>query len=228
MAREKRIETLEDLKSAHDIGALILKAAVDSVIDAGGTLTDLRRLETDKELRRKFGSLIVSEDRAVAPGLVIALDVGWKFTVEEIHDLSVDYGMSVDEINRRSGLNTEKDWEYVGTPPKSEVRVVKVAIGHLNQEWSEEWVPALLAKTGCPLMPSGAWVREAYLVKHPRYDGKGWIGFPDTSSSRWRYRHDGSVCFPSLWDDGKGGWTRDLDWTRGEWDREFRLCLICG
>lgn len=154
------------------------------------------------------------------------LGSGFIFTVEEILELEVYYSISPDDILRRGGHNPA-EWEYVGKKPESGTRKVKAAIGRLNRIWTEEQVTGLLTRPNCPVKGSGAWVREAYPKARPRYDGKGWIGFPDSTTSRWQDRSDGSVYFPDLWDGGHD-WDRRLIHVQREWDVEERLCLLCG
>lgn len=166
--------------------------------------------------------------QTVAPGATIDLGNGWCFTIHEIEELEVDYSISSDEIASRMNLDLEHDWEYRGTASQPRVRKVKAAIGCLNRNWTEEGVTELLGKPGCLLKGSGVWVREAYIARHPRYDGKGWIGFPDAKSSRWRFRHDRNVYFPDLWNDGAERWRRGLAWVEDERSPEYRLCLLCG
>ena len=153
------------------------------------------------------------------------LGSGLIFTIEEVVELEVDDSTSPDEIFLRREGHNPADWEYLGTRPEPGTRKVKVAIGHLNRSWTEEKVAKLLAKPDCPLKGSGAWVREAFLKARPSYDGKGWIGFPDSESSRWRYRSDGNVYFPILWNDG-AYWNRSLRSVRREWSAEDRVCLL--
>lgn len=151
---------------------------------------------------------------------------GFVFTVDEVIELEVDDTVEPDELLWRGGHNPS-DWEYVGKKPESGVRTVRAAIGRLNRPWTEEQVTGLLTRPNCPVKGSGAWVREAYLKAHPRYDGKGCISFPDSTTSRWRSQGDGYVCFPSLWSGGHD-WSRGLDRVRRGWSVEDRLCLLCG
>ena len=170
-----------------------------------------------------------AKPQPIIAGTTINFGNGWLFTIDEIDELEVNYGFSPDELSRRMNLDMKNDWDYIGTPPKPEVRKVKAAIGYLNRTcWTEKQMTELLAKPGSPSKGSGAWVLEAYLVKRPHYDGNGSIGFPDAESSRWRRRRDRGVCFPFLWGDGAGGWDRNLHGVENVWPREDRLCFICG
>lgn len=207
------------LELVHSVGALACKGARD--LDA--TCEVLQIVNDDPN----FAERLLGQKQAIGPGSVIPLGAGWRFTVDEIMEFTVDDSLSSDEIAKRHGLDLKRDWKYVGTPPKSGTRTVKAVIGRLNKSWTEEQVTELLSEPGCPLKGSGAWVREAFLAARPRYDGNDWIGFPDAQTSRWRDRRSDGVYFPFLWGVGDG-WDRDLFWVRDEYCADDRLCLLCG
>lgn len=175
-----------------------------------------------REAVRKFAI-----ERMKADGNVIDLGDGWLFTVDETIELEVDYQLAPAEIGRLTGLAT-KDWEYLGTAPTAlGQRRVKALIGCLNRNWTEKGVTTLLAKPGCPLRGSGAWVREGFLTTRSNYDGKEPIFFPELASSRWRLVRDGSVYFPDLWFNDGRRWLRNLSRVGPEWYASRRLCLLC-
>jgi hypothetical protein len=51
-------QSVKDLVSSFDISSRIFKLITNSVIDAGGSYEDLRRVETDEALRREIGLLV--------------------------------------------------------------------------------------------------------------------------------------------------------------------------
>jgi len=165
-------------------------------------------------------------ERQKARGIIVDLGDGWLFTVDETVELKVSYGVTVRNIEKRSSMSRD-DWSYVAQMPKLGDRKVKAVIGRLNRNWTEEQVTDLLAKPGCLLKGSGAWVREGFLAARPNYDEKGSIAFPDKGTSRWRYVHGGDVCFPNLWYDGYERWCRSLSQVRYGWSASGRLCLLC-
>lgn len=227
--------TLNNLPNPDELDGALTKYFIGNPGVLAGNLaialtTRRIRFLTEDERRKlepEDDALLVTADQAVASGEAIDLGDGWRFTIDEVLELEVDYALGSSELNDRMGISV-MGWEYVGTEPKPEVRRVKAAIGRMNRPWTEEQVTALLAKPGCQFRGSGAWGREAFLEKRPRYDGKGWIGFPDASSSRWRYRRVRGVCFPLLWGAFGGDWYRGLVRVKDEGAREGRLCLLCG
>ena len=173
--------------------------------------------ERGDQLKTGIAELIARLSVKLTAGLVINLGDGWSFTIEEVLDLAVDYALTPAEISKRSNLG-DNDWEYVGTAPGAlGQRKVKALVGRLNRNWTEEQVTGLLAKPGCLLKGSGAWVGDAYLSLRPNYDGKGnYIGFPDAGTSRWRLVRVGDVYFPFLWYDHGWRWYRRLRWVGSE------------
>lgn len=170
----------------------------------------------DLDLARKSGRIVDCID----------LGDGWMYFVEEYLELEVDYTLAPAEIRRRAGLD-ERDWEHVGTVPSANgKRKVKLAIGYLNRQWAEYRLHDLLAKPGCKLAGSGAWVREAYRQARPNYDGKGPIAFPDKETSRWRGLRFGGLCFLCLWLHDVRPWYQDLRHNGYEWSVAHRLCLV--
>ena len=206
----------------------IWRALVAEVLSRGGSDDDLRRIKDDPCLRREIASLIIEAGRKTEESRPNAqtfdLGDGFVFTVDETVELEVDGSTSSKDILRRGG-HDPGDWEHLGEQPESGTRMVRAAIGRLNRPWTEEELTALLTKPGCPLKGSGAWGGEAFLKVRPSYDGKGWIGFPDSNTSRWRHRSDGGVYFPRLWRVGTR-WYRHLRSVRYGWHAENRVCLL--
>jgi hypothetical protein len=157
---------------------------------------------------------------------IIDLGDGWIFIADESIDLPVDYTITPEEIQKRSAL-PERDWRYLGMAPTATgLQDLKAVIGHLNRTWTDTQVTTLLAKTGCPLRGSGAWVREAFLAVRPNHDRQGSIFFLDNYTSRWQQVRIDHLCFPSLQGDNDGTWGRDVAWSGVEQGITDRLCLV--
>jgi hypothetical protein len=209
--------------SAKDMLGVAVRKLVTLPGAVLGIVCDLLEKCSDPEWVEATKRFLRKEEPWPKPQTV-NLGSGFIFTIDEIVELEVDYSTEPDEILRRGGHNSA-DWKHLGTKPEPGTRRVRAAIGRLNRSWTEEQIMELLEKPNCPMKGSGAWVREAFLKARSRYDGKGWIGFPDAETSRWRSRSGGRVCFPGLWGDVVD-WFRSLPSVRREWRAGSRLCLL--
>ncbi len=144
------------------------------------------------------------------PGMRIAIDHGWVFTVVSVHDLSIDYEKKPDDLIVLFGFEEKKrQWMYRGTNRKSGRREAITVVGYLSQEWTDEIVTWLVSKPGCRFKGSGAWVMDDFHVRFSKYRMPGvpehdthFVFFPGDTASWWElnttYEARGTMCMPHM------------------------------
>lgn len=80
---------LSESISTFDISARVYKAFANAVLDAGGNMDDLRRIEKDSDLRRTIGQLVVGQKPAFVydktkDGWTLISDVGFQLGEVEL------------------------------------------------------------------------------------------------------------------------------------------------
>lgn len=125
---------LRESISAFDISARVYKALANAVLDAGGTMDDLRRIETDGELRGKVGKLIVGQKPAF---LYDKTKEGWT--------LISDVGFQSGEIELVEFLKPGED-QVDGTVMADRAKELNANLGQKYAEWMLEHQDRIPAK----------------------------------------------------------------------------------
>ena len=189
-----------ELISSFDIGARIFKALVQSVQDAGGSDEDARRIETDSELRKKIGELVVSTGTSGPP------------TID--FDPSAPFARDM----RKEGWKLEDPTsEFAGEAGPLTLELCEFLESGESCISGEEMVRRAIGK-GAALGQKHA---EAFLKKYERWvppKGVRYIALPGTILRD----SDGDRLVPCLcWDGGR--WWLGFDWLENDWRGSDRL-----
>ncbi len=189
----------------------VFKALTDEVLNLGGDDEDLRRLESNGDLRRKLAELIVGTTKEAATILKVVVDYG-KSLAEMIAAGKYDGYINPDI--------TEKHFPIpkipAGLPTKVELNLKLV---HFNKVMTSDQVLAELKKQG--LRPATLPELLAFGAAYPDKQRE----FPIVAlGSVWR-GPSGDRSVPGLWGCA-GGRGLDLGWFGGDWGGYYRFLVV--
>ena len=187
----------------------VWKALVNAVLDLGGSDDDLRRIQTDGDLRRKLAELIGGAARKVVQ-LVVPADDEW-------FELEVNNDQDPMEVVSSVGFD-KKSWQYLG-PAFSGKETRRVKLVRLGFVKDLEDARQKADQLGFRLLEGQA--RESFKAKYPAPDGKGPVVFGG-SELRSPYGHAYVACLCEL----GVVWSSSFRWSDRDWDGNYRWAVV--
>ncbi|MBI2024992.1 MAG: hypothetical protein HYT03_02835 [Candidatus Harrisonbacteria bacterium] len=186
--------------SAFDVCARVFKALSNAVSDAGGSDEDLRRLETDPELRKKIGALMMDGKKVVGNLFKVVVDYS-KSRAEMIS--AGKYDRKNDDINEKH-FPSDKRGDRVE---------LNMKLRHFNRWISSEDAISEFKKAG--ERPATQPEFRAFIAANPGELRK----YPIVLLGFW-----GGV--PCAWLVG-GEWDSSLYWCGFDWHGDCRFLVVC-